>query len=183
MRRSIVFLVLSGIPLLASAAIYKWVDADGTVHFSDTPKEGAEEVHVAPPQTYSAPRVAPITPRPAEPEAPAAYARFDLLAPADDATLRENTGAITLSFAVDPPLKTGAGHRLVVLLDGAPVSEGKSATLTLENVDRGTHTLQGQIVDARGTVLMSSPSITVHLLRHSILAPPPAAPPAPKPAP
>ena len=176
MRRSLAFLVLSGVPLLASAAIYKWVDADGTVHFSDTPREGAEEVHVAPPQTYSAPRFAPITPRPAEPEAPAAYERFELLAPADDAALRENTGAITLSFAVDPPLKTGAGHRLVVLLDGKPVSESKSATLTLENVDRGTHSLQGQIVDARGTVLISSPSIMVHLLRHSILNPPAAAP-------
>ncbi len=177
MRKSLVFLLLSGLPLLASAAIYKWMDADGTVHFSDTPKDGAEEVHVAPPQTYSAPEVAPITPRPVEPQAPAAYERFELLAPTDDATLRENSGAITLSFAVDPPLKTRAGHRLVVLLDGKAVSEGKSATLTLENVDRGSHSLQGEIVDSRGTVLTRSPSITVHLLRHSILSPPSSAAP------
>lgn len=180
MRSSIAFLVvLFGLPMLAPAAIYKWVDADGTVHFSDTPREGAEEVHVAPPQIYTAPRVPPITPRPAAPEAPAAYQRFELLAPTNDATLRENTGAVTLSFAVDPPLKTGAGHRLVVLLDGKPVSEGRSATLTLENVDRGTHSLQGRIVDGRGKVLISSQSITVHLQRHSILLPPPAATPAP----
>ncbi|MBS1220075.1 MAG: hypothetical protein H6R21_3208, partial [Proteobacteria bacterium] len=58
----------------------------------------------------------------------------------------------------------------------------QDSSVTLENLDRGSHTLQGQIVDARGEVLMSSETVTVHLHRQSVLAPQRAQP-KPKPAP
>ena len=31
---------------LAAAQVYKWVDEDGVVHFSDQPRPGAEEVQI-----------------------------------------------------------------------------------------------------------------------------------------
>lgn len=185
MRTNHLVLLLCCLPLTALAGVYKWVAPDGTVHYSDTPREGAEEVHVAPPQTYSPGSLPRFTPRPEPPEPEPAYTRFELTAPADDATLRENTGAIGVSFALEPALDVARGHRLVVLLDGQARDPIRETSLTLENVDRGTHTLQGQVVDAAGKVLISSPSIKVHLHRESVLmprrAPPPAAP-APRPA-
>lgn len=173
----LVLMLLS--PTLTSAAVYKWVDPDGTVHFSDTPHEGAQELHVAPPQTYTPGRVPPITPREEAPPAPVEYTRFELVSPTDDATLRDNTGAITLKFALEPALKVARGHKLIVLLDGQAQPAAKSGSITLQNVDRGTHTLQGQVVDSGGKILMSSKSITVHLFRQSILAPNRARPPSP----
>ncbi|MGK8707709.1 DUF4124 domain-containing protein [Metapseudomonas otitidis] len=34
---------------LASAEIYRWTDANGQVHFSEQPREGAQQVEVRPP--------------------------------------------------------------------------------------------------------------------------------------
>ncbi|MDH4869219.1 DUF4124 domain-containing protein [Pseudomonas sp. BN515] len=36
------------IPAIAGAEIYRWTDAQGQVHFSETPREGAEVVSVKP---------------------------------------------------------------------------------------------------------------------------------------
>lgn len=165
----LLFIVL--LPGLASAAVYKWTDADGMVHFTDTPREGAEEVYVAPAQTYTPAPLPPITPRPETPPPPVAYTRFELTSPAQEATLRDNTGDITVNFVMEPALKVGRGHKLVVLLDGQAQPPVKANTVVVKNVPRGTHSLQGQILDSRGEVLMASQSITVYLFRQSILAP------------
>lgn len=177
MRRILTFLMLCCLPWLAMAGVYKWVDADGTVHYSDTPREGAEEIHVAPPQTYTPAPMPRFSPRPETPAPVPAYTRFELTAPADDATVRDNTGAISVSFALEPALMVEQGHRLVVLLDGQAGVPTQQTSVTLENVDRGTHTLQGQIIDADGKVLISTPSIKVHLHRQSVLMPHQAPPP------
>lgn len=36
------------VPAVAGAEIYRWIDAQGQVHFSETPREGAEPVSVKP---------------------------------------------------------------------------------------------------------------------------------------
>ena len=80
---------------------------------------------------------------------------------------------------LEPALKADLGHQLVVLVDGQAQAPVQGTNITLENVDRGSHTLQGQIIDAAGKVLISSPSITVHLHRQSVHAPNRARSPAP----
>ena len=183
MHRLILAVLLGFLPAFVSAGVYKWVDADGAVHFSDVPQQGAEEVHIAPPQTYQAPSLPPITPRPEAVAEPAAYARFALVTPAADESIWDNTGKLVVTFAAEPPLQTELGHRLVVLLDGqAQVALQQDTSVTLENVDRGSHTVQGQIIDVRGDVLMSSETISVHMHRQSVLAPNRAQP-TPKPKP
>lgn len=182
MRKFLVLISLGVLPTLVAAGVYKWVDADGTVHFSDVPQEGAEEVHIAPPQTYEAPSLPPITPRPEVVANPSAYTRFALVTPAADEHVWDNTGKIVVTFTTEPPLQTDRGHRLVVLVDGQARPAVSDSSVTLENVDRGSHTLQGQIVDTRSAVLMSSETITVHLHRQSVLTPQRAQPkPKPKP--
>ncbi|BAN50375.1 DUF4124 domain-containing protein [Metapseudomonas resinovorans] len=42
------FCCLLLMPLVANAQIYRWTDAEGRVHFSATPREGAEQVTVKP---------------------------------------------------------------------------------------------------------------------------------------
>ena len=171
MRATLTVLLLCSFPLTAAAAVYKWVDDAGTVHFSDTPQEGADEVHVAPPQTYTPERLPPVTPRPQAPAATAEYTRFEITSPGADQTLRDNTGAVTVTFDLDPPLKVERGHKLVVLLDGEAQSPVTDASLTLQNVDRGTHSLQGRIIDGRGQVVTTSETVQIHLHRQSVLLP------------
>src|SRR5271154_797219 len=61
--------------LAAQATVYRWVDADGVVHFSDQPHQGATEIQVQEPQTYSAPKAAPGTSTAAAAAAAAAKAK------------------------------------------------------------------------------------------------------------
>ncbi|MBI5461979.1 MAG: DUF4124 domain-containing protein [Gammaproteobacteria bacterium] len=182
MRRILPLAMFGLLPALVSAGVYKWVDADGTVHFSDVPQDGAEEVHVPPPQTYTPAQLPPITPRTEAPPAPAEYTAFTLATPAAEENIWDNTGTVAVNFSIEPALKTGRGHKLVVLLDGQPQPPTQATAVILENVDRGSHSLQGQIIDARGDVLMGSETITVHVHRQSSLAPNRAQP-TPKPKP
>src|SRR3984957_17565501 len=38
-----------------AGTVYKWVDENGVVHYSDQPHENAEKVELKAPQTYSSP--------------------------------------------------------------------------------------------------------------------------------
>lgn len=183
MHKVFSFIALIMVPALASAGVYKWVDANGAVHFSDVPQEGAEEVHIAPPQTYSAPSLPPITPRSEVLEAPAEYSEFSLAIPEPDANIWGDVGVVDVSFTSEPSLQIERGHKLVVLVDGQPRPAVTTSSVTLENVERGSHQLQGQIVDSLGKVIIASQSITVHVHRQSALLSKPKQPAPNKPAP
>ena len=167
-------LLLGGILLQAppgGAVVYKWVQPDGTVVYSDTPPPGGGG-EASLPELVTVPATPVPEPEPAPP--PAAQRRPDyrvrIVQPPDDAALRENTGRVVVRVAVEPPLRPDRGHRLVLLLDGRPLDPPlKGTQVALENVDRGTHTLAAQVVDERGRVLASSPPVTFHLHRISVL--------------
>ena len=116
--------------------------------------------------------VAEATPlrKPAVPVPADSYIRAEILYPADDAAVRSNAGTLTVLVRVDPQMQDG--HRPQLLLDGVPsATAGRKQEFHLENIDRGTHTLQLQIIDGSGRVLFTGPQSTFHLLRHSRLHP------------
>lgn len=100
------------------------------------------------------------------------YTALAIMAPSDEETLRDNGGNVTIRIAATPRLKRRAQHRLRVLLDGAlqPVSSDQM-TLTLQNLDRGSHQLVAIIVDAQQAELIRSDAVTIYLHRRSLLHP------------
>lgn len=48
MRVTLILLLVLALPSLAMAQIYRWVDAQGNVHFESRPRPGAEPVDVRP---------------------------------------------------------------------------------------------------------------------------------------
>jgi len=48
---------------------------------------------------------------------------------------------------------------------------GKSTAKAFNNLDRGSHQLRAAIKDANDRILLSSRSVTFHLLRHSVINP------------
>lgn len=179
MRRLVSVLILAGLAPLAAAGVYKWKDADGTTVYSDQPGPGAEELRPAPVTTIPAPRL----PAPAPPAAPGAFQGYELveiLNPEHDATLRDNTGNVVVSIALTPNLQSGMGHRLLLLLDGEPYGDGgESTSVTIENLDRGTHVITAVVVDEAGKRIAASDPVTFHLHRTFVRQTPPATPKAP----
>ncbi|WP_297528120.1 DUF4124 domain-containing protein [Thiohalobacter sp.] len=154
-----------------AAEVYRWVDEDGTVHFGDQPPPGAEKVELPPPSTYTPPPLPPIRTRPQAPAEAPAYSAVRILQPQDQATIRDNAGSFEIRFATEPGLKSQLGHQYRVLLDGRPIARVSGGSYRFENVDRGEHRIQVQVVDPRDQVLIESAPVTVYLHRQSVLFP------------
>ena len=98
------------------------------------------------------------------------YASATIIAPEQDAAVRNNAGNLTVTVQVLPSLQKG--HLVQILLDGVPQGEPQpTLQVALTNLDRGTHALQARIVDAGGNVVFTGAASTFHLLRHSRLHP------------
>ena len=99
------------------------------------------------------------------------YQSVRIVAPKPDATVHDNSGRLSVTLALRPPLDRKAGDRIVLLLDGKPVAHGTEVRFELAGVDRGSHRLQAQITAADGTVLVASPLVAFQMWRASRLFP------------
>lgn len=150
-------------------AVYKWKDTDGGIHYGDKPQPGAVEVDEIPLQTYTpSPARRSSTAGDGDVEDAAPYSTLAFVSPANDATIRDNQGNVAIQLSVDPPLRSG--DSILVSVDGQRQEQTvSSTTFTLSNISRGTHTLQATVVDDQGNDLMSSDTLTLHMVRQSKL--------------
>ena len=159
--------------------VYQTTDADGNPSFSDSASSNAKQLDIQAPQTYAGgkhakeyEKVTQQQPKPQEPSGPP-YSQMEITSPADQSSIRSNPGTVDIGVQVSPgPLK---GQRLDLVMDGKPVRQlNGSGSVTLDNVDRGTHTVLVQATDiATGEIVQSGPAVTFTLHRHSILQPKP----------
>lgn len=151
------------IGLLASALVfaeaYRWVDEDGVVHYSDRPREGAEEVHLSEYSRNTGARLytskAPT--RDAEEESadagPFRYESLSVAAPGAEETLWNIEGTLNVSLALSPGLQSG--HQVRVYFDGEQrMVSGTS--FQIEEVFRGVHNIQAEVVDQTGKLMIRS---------------------------
>lgn len=163
----------------ASAQIYKTVDANGNVVFTDiapvdrSGQPAPQPVAVPPMNTYEPPAVPAAQPNTqSAPVTPSYYSQLEVISPGEDETIRDNAGDIQIEVAISPPLR--ADHRLLLVLDGTATEvEAVNGVFELTNVDRGTHTAGARAVDRQGNVLIESNPATFNLMRVSIDSNPP----------
>ena len=155
-----------------ATTLYKWVDAQGVVHYSDTPQPGAQKIQVQAAQTYSAPKPARIPPTPSttskstDATAAGAY-QCQLLAPTAEQAYFD-PDAVQIAVAVTPAL-TGS-DRLVVTVDGTPVPVSPSGQAMVPSPERGAHTISASVQGADGSTTCST-SVTFNVQRTTLLSP------------
>ncbi|MBI3188003.1 MAG: DUF4124 domain-containing protein [Gammaproteobacteria bacterium] len=172
---------------LAVAELYKSLDENGEVVYSDKPPTlGAEEFKPPPlqvqPPIIIPPKKQPVT---VDKEVPYPYSDMAFIQPEAEANFNDNEGNISYALALTPALASKLGHYLNFKLDGTVIADKTSSfSGMLSNVDRGTHTLVAEVCNARGEVLRSA-SVNFHVHKFSSLHPkhnnqrtPPPAPPA-----
>lgn len=168
--------MLAAMQVVAGPA-WRWVDANGTVHYSDRPVPGAEEVYLpdaspAPPRPSttapSGPRAAATANGDSDDGAATAYTRLAITSPAADETLWNLGGELNVSVAVAPALQQG--HGITLYYDGAPVNAtpATGSSFTVTEVYRGSHTVHAEIVDARNMPLMRSVPVQFFVQQTSI---------------
>lgn len=173
-----IFMLLMLVTVPLSAAVYKWVDGSGQVHYGDQPSAGATEVELPEAMVYTPPDYTDDDePASGDSEAVAGgpYKSLVVVQPANDETLRSNEGNVAVSIELIPGLVEN--HKFVIYLDGNRVSgELTTSQITLQNVDRGSHSLEIAVVDANGQEVLRSTAVSFHLRRFSQLLPEPPKP-------
>lgn len=167
----IIFSLILCLP--CSAAIHKWVDDQGNVIFSDTPplNQKTELITQKPINTYRSyggneeEQESAYVETNQSPAAPS-YNKLSIIQPPDGSSLLSNSGHVKIVLQLNPPLDRNAGHKINVKIDGRIITTSSSTSITIDNVDRGTHILTVDITDSNGTLLKSSSS-TFHLRRSS----------------
>lgn len=156
----------------ATSSVYKSVDEDGNVAFSDVPPDSdSKAVEVLPANTFPAakPQSQPRSPRSQDSTTDEpSYQSITITAPTNELAIRDNAGNVTISVSMEPSLDTTLGHRFRLVLDGKPLLDGTSSNFALANVDRGAHQVVVEAIDAEGNVLIASQPITFHMLRASV---------------
>lgn len=143
----------------ALAQAYRWVDDEGVVHYSDRPQDGAEQVILPNDnrvtrrrQPAPAARTDPASDQQAAPTE-FKYESFSVASPAPEETLWNIGGVLDVSLELLPSLQDG--HQVRVFFDGNErMVSGTS--FQLEEVYRGVHNLQAEIVDATGKLMIRS---------------------------
>jgi len=137
----------------AFAGLYKGLDKDGSVSYSDTPFENAEKMTPPPITIIDAPKKA---------------SKFKISAPTNGQTIW-NTPDLTVSVSMTPPLDTEQGHTIWLLMDGkALVKKSRTMLMQIGRADRGEHKLQTQVRNKQGKIIKRSKPITVHI-KHSVV--------------
>ncbi|MGD8498502.1 MAG: DUF4124 domain-containing protein [Chromatiales bacterium] len=172
----ILILLLATLALGAQAtSVYRWVDENGNVVFSDEPPADrqSDQIEVPPANVIRGLPAERRSSRPdaAAPEAPTetGYRSLVIVYPEPGSSVRQNAGNVSVRASLEPAL--GDGHTLELLLDGEPVASSTSGEFELSNVDRGTHELVVQVVDGGAQSLIRSEPLRFTLHRHSIRNP------------
>lgn len=168
MRQSLPLLLLL-FALPAVAQIYKYTDANGNTAYSSQPPNGTKAETVDLPPLNSVNTVAPVTPPPAPPNetravsGSAAYPTLQLTDLPDDEALRANNGTFIVGVKIDPRLQPG--HRLQLLLDGAPYGQPTNVPrIQLTELDRGEHSLAVQVLQNERSI-QTSETVTLTVQR------------------
>jgi hypothetical protein len=155
-----------------SAEVYRQVDAQGNVTYTDEPSDQspAEEVKIRPVTTVTLPKPEAVR----EPEQlrekvqkeGAAYSSVSFVAPQDEQAFHSGSGDVSFQVNSSPALKRG--HKYEVTLDGQPVGQSQSGTVTVRNIDRGTHQAGVGIVDRSGVTIKTGDTIRFTIHRPSV---------------
>lgn len=164
-----------------SAEVYRSVDRNGNVTYTNKAVKGAEKIKLKPLSVYSAPEFKSANKGPEEPSGFPGYKSVVITAPAEDATLRDNPGNVTVTAGSEPALDLREGHKFQFFLDDKSVGEPQeSSTKMLANLDRGEHQVGVAIVDVNGKSLKRSKKTRFFLHRQTLHSPARRPPPPPR---
>ncbi len=151
---------------IAGAALYKGVDAEGNVVYSDQPFDTAEKftppsISVMDAAKTKTDKTKKVEEKPAEFK----YTSFDIISPKNNQTI-QNESEVAVSLKIKPGLNIAKNHSIRMLVNGKPVIKNtQSLSFKVEGLERGANELQAQIRDESGKVVARTRTtvIFVHL--------------------
>lgn len=163
-------LLLILVGLTAQAQVYKWVDKNGVVHYTDRPpSQNAEPAKLPPLQTFkggAAPSLKNLNPS-RESAAPTGPIKVRIVTPSTNETFRNDAGGkVDVSVLVSPGLQED--QRLVYYLNGiAQGAPTREYAMTLKDLERGSHNIAVAVVEGKKEISRSD-TVTINFKQATI---------------
>ncbi len=162
----------------ASAQIYRVVDEDGRVTYTDTPpadedcqeagKRTSEELSLPAINIQPGTEAAPRESSDDGDDEDTGYRHVAIAAPEDDTTIPPGQLEVSVQVTMEPELKPG--HSVLLHYNNEPHGEPTTSTsFVLSELIRGSYPIRAEILDQEGTVVAASEPVTIHVKRHSRL--------------
>jgi uncharacterized protein DUF4124 len=152
-----------------SKKLYRFVDSNGRVYYSDHPRKGAQEIEIEKvpsiqikKNTINLEELAEQNEVKRDPNANY-YDSITLTSIEKDGVVRNNGGFVVLTAALAPELSKG--HFLKFYIDGKLLgSQQKALTLKAEDIEYGPHTASFSVVNQDGSKVQDSDTVHFNLL-------------------
>ncbi len=154
-----------------AGVIYKWIDADGVVHYSDQAVPGAEKIATSSSSLNRAvsgpsqPSAGTAQPKPGASSAQ----QLTLLSPSPEQVFF-NDETVSVHLDVQPALKPT--QAITWHLNGKDLDQPPTAvSFALQGLERGTYVLSATVVDQVTGDSVNSPNVTFYFRQPSALSP------------
>jgi len=165
MRRLItIFVMLLAFPLSA-AEVYRSVDAQGNVVFSDQPTDDSEKIELK--ELPVVPGMQDIPPPVTRPIPVPRYRTVAIINPENDETYFRSQGDLVVAIQIEPRLS--GSDTVVLYLNEQEYGSGRTTVFKIPELDRGTHQVRAVIKDANGDIVMNSDPVTFHMRHTSVI--------------
>lgn len=140
--------------------VYKKVNPDGSVEFTDTGSKDSEEIKIREPTTYTPPRL-PRLDLPVNKLKPSFNYELSVIKPEEDSVI-VNQANVTVAISLQPALV--GGHQVRYELAGES-KLSRNSSVTFMNVPRGTHSIIVTVVDQNSEAVSPIVSRNFHMKR------------------
>ena len=168
MLRLLLAIWVASAGLTSHAQVYKHVDEDGNITFTDQPPPNATPVEINPTNTTPPPSRSAYPrppPKPSDAVGSISYT-VTISSPANETIIPRGPGNFSVTASTTPGLDST--HTLQLLMDGTPRGAAQRGTSwALSNVFRGEHTLEVAVMDEKGKQVAKSAGIKVFVFRPS----------------
>lgn len=174
MQRILFTLISLACSVALATTVYKWVDENGVVHYSDQPHPNAQKLQVVGVQTYSSSAAAVRASGAGDSDtgsaAPNPYKGCAIAQPLDQQNL-PNAQSVFIRVATDP-LPRG-DDRIYITMDGQALNGGEPTGMSFNvtPIDRGAHSVQAQVRGTDDQVLCQTPTITFYVQQPNLFSP------------
>lgn len=153
---------------MANAEVYKVMDADGNVTFTDNPPANDPTTEAVDLPEINTQPALPVPARgKAKEEEQQGYQEITIVSPAHDSTIPPGHQEVGVSVSLTPELQPG--HQIQLIFNGQPYgSPTPTTSFSILSLIRGEHSIQVQVLDSELNVVGTSSTNTIHVKRHSI---------------
>ena len=159
------------------AEVYKHVDENGNVSYSDRPQSDNAEPMTLP--GLSVIESVPSVPKP-EPEAATegqqevtsirelrrGYRDFRIVSPAAEETIWGTANEATIAW--DSRYQLQPGMTVTFYVDGNALEPTTDGAITLRQLDRGAHTVSAELIDSRKRKIATAEPVTFYIQQYSV---------------